>query len=211
MPEPRRALPRFTILDRVAVVLRQRRRSLPWLAAAVALTIVTAFVITTQLQRVSNLASQLGATRRVAIAARDLPAGTAITSADIDWQLRPIGQLPPDAVDPGSDYLGNRVSVDIAKGEALLARRLAPKSLSAVAARIAVGHVAIAVPVTAGGLHPSLGDVVALYSGSVELTPAGIVVEIAEDRVVVSIANAEAPEISDAIARGQVILALRGN
>jgi hypothetical protein len=211
LPEPRRALPRFTLFDRLAVVIRRRRRSLPWWAAAAALTVVTAVVVTTQLHRVAALASQMGTARLTAIAVRDLPAGTAITAADIEWQPRPIGQLPRDALAPESDYLGDRTTVDIAKDEPILARRLAPKSLSAVAARVAAGRVGIAVPITAGGLHAALGDIVSLYSGSTELVHAGVVVETAEDRMVVSVSDAEAGQASDAVSRGQATIALRGN
>jgi Flp pilus assembly protein CpaB len=159
-----------------------------------------------------------GDSRTVAVATRDLAAGTAVEPADVELRRLPRAALPPGAVTEAP--VGRLVTAPTYSGEVLDERGLAPHGSGGVAALVPDGHRAVAVP-TDPSTVPTLvvGDrvdvVVATdaFGGQVRPSVAAAgatVVDLGDESVTVALPEHEAPAVAVAAAGGLVALTLAG-
>jgi Flp pilus assembly protein CpaB len=169
-----------------------------------------------------------GESTTVAVAARDLPAGTVVVGDDITVEEWPAALVPDGAL--AEPPTGSTITASVVAGEAVVGARVAPGGLSGVAALIPAGHRAVAVPGSAGGLGtdtPPLRvgdrvDVLATFDvldptdGSASTEPTGtvadgaLVVDVSDEAVTVAVPAADAARVAFAAARGTITLALVG-
>lgn len=136
--------------------MRLRRSPLPFWALAVALALFTGLTVTRLVGEASARADRLGGLVDVVVAARTVDAGKPLGPADVTVRRLPADALPDGAV--AVSPVGKVALVPLARGEVLLASKLAPEGLRGVAARMPAGQRALAVPVDPGGLALRLGD-----------------------------------------------------
>lgn len=205
---------------RIRPVLALRRQPRLWwlLTAAVALavgSVVSAFVAGAERTRAA-----WGDTELVAVAQRDLAAGTAVERGDVELVAWPRALVPDGAVREIPS--GQTVAVAIAAGEVVVAARLAPLGLRGVAATLPEGSRAVAIPVEPGQAPPlEAGDhvdvMVALALDAAGAGPPGfvvaadaLVVAVEDTAVTVAVSTSAAPRIAVALGQGAVTLALVG-
>ena len=161
-----------------------------------------------------------GSSVRVLVAAHDLAPGTEVSPGNVRWVARPRAMVPRSAL--RSLPSGATALERILAGEVVVASRLAPAGLSAVAARVASGMRAVAIPTEPGTAPPlTIGDrvdvLVALPPEAAGDGPPGFtlvsdaeVVSIADAAVTVAVPIELAPRIAVALGQGAVTLALVG-
>lgn len=108
---------------------RRSPRVLLFWFAAIAVALVTAIVVSTDLATLHRRAGSLGAERSVAVAARDLPIGTTVEATDLQVRRVHSSQLPPGALE-APDIDGRVVVVTVLKDGFLTSRNLAPADRS---------------------------------------------------------------------------------
>lgn len=104
---------------------RSPRALLLWTGAAT-VAVATAVFVASDLAALHRRAATLGATRTVAVAARDLSLGALVRTADLDTRTVHRSQLPAGAVAP-DDARDRVVAIPVARGGYLLDRNLAPR------------------------------------------------------------------------------------
>lgn len=187
-----------------------------WLAAIV-LAALTGLTAARLLGQASAAAARWGTLRSTLVAAADLEPGSVVGAGDTVVEHRPVALVPPGALDAPAD--GRRVAATIHRGEPVLAERLAPDGLSAVAAVLPPGSVGIAVPAGAGSLPLEPGDAVdVLVTFGPEGDRAGeptfpvarsaSVAAVGEESVTLAVAAEEAPRVAFALTAGVVTLLL---
>ncbi len=195
--------------------LRRRLRapSLYWTATAVtgALTagVVWQFVTTAE-----HEARRYGDSVIVAVAARSLPAGAPLERGDVVMTRLPLAMVPSGAERTMPSH--RTLRREVAKGEVLLAIRLAPAGASPASAVLRPTERAMAVPLPDAHLDLRPGDVVDAVSltedGTSEVIARGARVVAAHDRTaVIAIDEADLASLNDALAAGTVALALVGS
>ena len=92
------------------------RRVLSALLAATAVVLV-----------VQQLRPQPEAVTPVLVAARDVPAGTVLTAADLRLEHLPARSVQPGVRSEPGEVVGRRVAAGLARGESLTASRLVPR------------------------------------------------------------------------------------
>jgi Flp pilus assembly protein CpaB len=129
----------------------------------------------------------------------------------------PAGLVPPGAEEAQPD--GAVVTDTVHEGEVVLAARLAPAGTSPLAAALPPGTRGVSVPVDARALPVEHGDVVDvlatfdpdLAGGSdptVAVARGAVVIDVAEEAVVVAVTPGQAPRVAFASAAGAVALAV---
>ena len=211
------ALPRLPLRR----ALRRARRSpaVWWRAAAAVAASATARVGALDAEAEARRAAW-GEAVPVVVAVRDLAPGEVLGPRDVVVESWPVAVVPDGALDAVPD--GATASAPIVAGEAVVAARVAPDGLSAVAARLPPGWRAVAVPAGGGfgGDLPPLAigarvDELASFeavdgrSGDV-VAEAALVVEVTDTSVTVGVPAAVAPDVAFAATRGTVTLALVG-
>jgi Flp pilus assembly protein CpaB len=190
--------------------------------AIVAVLALTTGLVAASLVRSADAArDRWGATRPVAVAIRDLQPGDTIDGASAELRDLPQAAAGPAALGEVPD--GAVVRHPIMAGEALVAERLAPEGLTGVAALVAPGQRAVAIPVGPTGAPPlSVGDrvdvlaVIATGTGTSGGEPAfpvvesGLVVDVAEQAISVAVPEPDAARVAWAVGNGVVVLALSG-
>jgi len=236
---PRGALSR-PVYRRSALGLRVRalpRRQLTLWIATLVLAGGAGVCVTVVLASASARVDQLGPTTTVAIATRSLERGEVVGTDDVAWEALPLGAVAPAAItaaDP--DIVGRTVHERIEAREPIARTRLAPAPLVGVAAKTPAGRRAMAVPI--GDSTPSLlaGQQVDLHAGGLpdgdgyadrSGTGSGVdidrhasgprivahratVLEVADDRVTVAIADDEAAAVAEALIGGTIVIAVLG-
>jgi Flp pilus assembly protein CpaB len=96
----------------------------------------------------------------VAVAARDVPAGTALSEADVRVAAWPHSAVPAGALHAGADAVGRRVGAAMGAGEPITGRRLADGYGDA----LAPGAVAVIISVDTQALLAHAGDRVDVYA-----------------------------------------------
>jgi Flp pilus assembly protein CpaB len=139
-------------------VRRSPRAVAAWIAA-VAVALVTARVVATDLATLHRRAADLGPQRGVVVAARDLALGATIARDDVDVVRMYASTIPRGAVLDVDDAVGRVVVVPVLRDAAVLRGHLATAGRAATAALVPDGTRAVRVP-TADGLRPRPGDVV---------------------------------------------------
>lgn len=211
-PKPRR--------HRFHPVLALRRQPQLWWLLTVAVALGVGWVVSSIVADAERTRLAWGTTELVAVTSRHLAAGTTIDGGDVELVARPRALVPEGAVAEVPD--GQVVAVAMEAGEVVVRARLAPLGLGPLAATLAPGTRAVAVPVEAGLAPPLLvGDrvdvMVAVAPEAAGGGPPGfvvaadaLVVAVDEAAVTVAVSRAEAPRIAVALGQGAVTLALVG-
>lgn len=177
----------------------------------------------------ADRAEAWGPRRRVAVATRDLDPGEQLTSDAVVWHDLPVAVVPDDAVT--DDPAGRPVAERILRDEVVRGARLGTAGTSGLAARLAPGWLAVALPADDRTPPVRVGDRADLYvatatdptateptvaTGSTaarppagrRLTAGARVLEVTDRRITVAVPRADAPEVAAAIATSTVILAV---
>jgi len=191
------------------------RRPLPHWALAVLLAVTSAGLVAQVAGGAAEAASRWSPGPPVLVVRAAVPAGRAVTAADVE-----LRRLPPVAVPDGAlREVPDRATAAVAlhPGEVLLGDRV--RGPSPVAARLPPGARGVAVP-NDTGLPVRVGDRVdVLATFEVDATGApptfavarwALVVHVAADAVTVAVQEAAAPKVAYAVAAGAVTLALSG-
>lgn len=200
--------------------LALRRDPRLWWAVVITLALGVGMATSRFVSTVERTRSAWGASVRVLVAARDLAPGTQVSPGDVRWEARPRATVPRSAL--RSLPADATVREGILRGEVVVASRLARAGLSEVAARIASGMRAVAIPTEPGTAPPlSIGDrvdvLVALPPEAAGDGPPGFtlvsdaaVVSVEDASVTVAVPLELAPRIAVALGQGAVTLALVG-
>lgn len=206
----------------------RRRPSLYWIAVtlAAALAAATTGAVVHDAQK---RAESWGASRPVAVAARDLEPGSVLTDGDVSWESRPAATLPNDTIDTGNPA-GRVVLQRIVKGEPLVLARLAPDGAHGLSALLPPGSVALLIPPAERSPRLEVGDLVDVFGtdgsngwNSSESAPGVVgeahdpvaseakVIELGDDgAVTVAVRREEAAATAAAILEKSAVLALIG-
>ena len=141
----------------------------------------------------------------VAVAARPVPAGSALAAADVRTAHLPAAALPDAPLERRP--VGLTARVDLVPGEVLLAARLGPRGLAAL---LPTGGRALAVPRAAGTPPLEPGQRVDLLAGGGAVVTAASVLAVDDSGTTVAVPEASAGVVAGAIAAGAVTLSLAG-
>jgi Flp pilus assembly protein CpaB len=130
---------------------RRSPRVLLFWSAAIAVALVTAIVVSTDLATLHRRAGSLGPERAVAVAVRDLPIGTTVGASDLEVRRVHASQLPPGAL-TAADIEGRVVVVTVLEDGFLTTRNLAPADRTGLDGVVPAGM--RIVRVTADGAPP---------------------------------------------------------
>ena len=208
---------RLPHLSRALARLR-RRPALHW-TLAVALAAVTGLTVSSLVGAAAAERDRYGEVVPVLVARRDLPGGHVLGLGDAVVRRLPAALVPPGAVDRAAE--GSVLADDVFAGEAVLAARVAPEGLGAVAALLPPGTQGVAVPADGAGLRLAPGDVVdALATFDAGETAEGpptvavardaLVVDVGEAGVTLAVTEEQAPRLAFAVVAGVVTLVLSG-
>ena len=210
-----RPLPRSSLLPPVPWrrALRRARRSLAlrWLlvALAAAAVAVQARVITAEVEAERDA---WGTAASVVVVVRDVAAGTAVDAGDVRVERRPAAVVPAGAV--SEPPVGRLATARLVAGEVVVSSRLAPAGLSAVAALVPEGSVAVAVPTSSSGLGApapplTVGDRVDVLAPG-PVTVDAVVVAVDDGAVTIAVALDDVADVAEAVTSAVVTIALRG-
>ena len=212
-PKPRRR--RF----RVGLALRRQPRI--WWLLTLGTAAAVGWIVSSIVTEADRTRAAWGRSTVVAVATRDIAAGSPLGADDVDLVKRPLTLVPPGALEELPD--GQVAAAAIAAGEVVVTARLAPLGLTGLAATLPGGSRAVAIPVEVGLAPPlSVGDhvdvLVALAPEAAGDGPPGfvvaagaLVVAVDEGAVTVAVRAALAPRIAVALGQGAVTLALVGH
>ena len=168
------------------------RRKLPMgskvlfgLAAALALT--SFLVVRSEVARAERAQAAAGPGVTVAVAVRDVPAGTTLQAGDVRTVAMPLVYAPPAAVTSPDAAIGRVLDGPVAAGEVLVGTRLA---ISAFAPSVTAGYVVVTVgfaSVPDGLSTADRVDAFATYAGARPYTTL-----VGEDLHILSIAASKA-------------------
>lgn len=215
---PRRAPLGRPVHLRAGLVLR-RHPHLWWLLVVTA-ALAAGWLASSTVARAEQARAAWGVTRRVVVVQQARQAGDELRPGDVALVERPRAMVPASALDalPASA----RLRAPVVAGEVLVAERLAPAGLTAVAARLPPGHRAVAIPTEPGWAPPLvIGDrvdvMVALPAEMAGGGPPGftlasraLVVAVDEAAITVAVDRDTAPRVAVALGQGAVTLALVG-
>ena len=162
---------RFSIL-----ITRLNRRRL----SAIALALIAALITHRAIARAQATQASLGTTRSVLVATAPLEPGTFLSGDLFKLESRPVGLVPPGALDSPAAVDGLTVVAAIGAGEPIVDWRLSPGVLG-----LAANEVAVTIPVPLAPPPLAVGHIVHLVG--VRYTDAAqypITVQLAEARVV---------------------------
>jgi pilus assembly protein CpaB len=169
---------------------RSPRALLLWFGAA-AVAVITATVVASDLSTLHRRAQTLGPERAVAVATRDLPAGTTVSERDVTARRVHASQLPDGVLGP-DDVQGRVVAVPILRDGFVTGRHLAPAERHRLDAIVPPGMRVVRLPdVGAPGIEPGVAvDVLATFDPAIEL-PDGWdpTITVAGGALVVNVAN----------------------
>jgi Flp pilus assembly protein CpaB len=196
----------------------------PWYAAAIGLTLLTAGVVHGTLRRADAAAAAYGETRPVVVATAEVEVG-----APVDGDVAEVRRLPRAVVPVGALTAlpgGRRALVALSAGEVVLERRISGSDAAGPAALLAPGERAMAIPLAIPGLPLAPGDRVDVVAGGapgggvggdLPVAPSGpdvvatdaAVLDVAEDTVVIALDAGRAADVAAALTVGPLVLALR--
>ncbi len=193
-----------------------RRPSLFWLAALV-VAAGTGLTMARFVGQARAEAARWGVLRPTLVAAADLEPGAVLGPGVARVEHRPLALVPSEALEGPAE--GQTVVAAIARGEAVVATRLAPAGLSALAAALPAGTVGIAVPNGSGGLSLEPGDAVDVLvtfdpdtvgdgEPTFPVARAAMVLEVGEEAVTLAVHEPEASRVAFALTAGVVTLVL---
>jgi Flp pilus assembly protein CpaB len=156
-----------------------------WLAAVV-VAVATAALVATDLAALHGRAHSLGATRSVAVAARDLPLGTTIRRGDITTRSVHRSQLPAGALSPNAAQR-RVVAVPVVRGAFVVDGNVAPRRRTGLDGAIPPGMRALRI-VARDALRPPVGssvDVLVTFESRDETAAGGAPTVVAARGVLV--------------------------
>lgn len=203
---------------------RLPRRALPWYAAALGLTVLTAAFVHGALQRAAAAEADYGRTRPVVVATATIDVGEPIDADVATVRDLPRALVPEGAL--GSLPTGRRALVALSAGEVVLAHRVSGSRASGPAGLLEPGQRAVPVPVAVPGLPLEPGDRVDLVAGGatgggvegdLPVSPTGpdvvatdaLVLVTGDETVVVAVEAATAADVAAALTAGPIVPALR--
>lgn len=153
------------------------------------------------------------------VATADLSGGATLTPESIERREVPADMIPGDAVDPSTTPDG-RVRRPLRAGEVLVTDVMTRHAASSLAAVLDGDERGVVVPLGSATLELTVGDVVDVvaFDGaggpdaptSAVVAPRARVIASAADHVTLAVEAPSVPVIADALAAGQLQLALRG-
>lgn len=193
---------------------RMTRSPVAYWSAVAVLAAVTGLFVARLVDEAQAQRARYGAARRVAVVTRPLDVGHRLIAADVAVHVVPRAFVPVGAFDAPDAVVGRTVVVRLFPGEAVLESHLAPAGLRGLAAHLAPGRRAVAVPAGAATPVVRVGDqvdVLATLEGheTVAIAEAATVIDAAENAVTVAVDTDEASRVADAASRGALTLAVR--
>ncbi|MEY2470676.1 MAG: pilus assembly protein CpaB [Actinomycetota bacterium] len=209
---------------RRGIVVAVRRSAALWWTLTLAMAVLTATVVGSSVGRATRGAHAWGAERTVWVVQRAVEAGEEIASGSVRRTRLPNGVIPDGALGAAISPVGDAARVALASGEVVLTARLARRGARGVAAMLAPGTRAIALP---NDEHtPSLRvgdrvDVIATFDVGDDLETAqgapavavatnAEVLAVAARTLTVAVDSDDAARVAFALAKGAVAVALRG-
>lgn len=207
-----------------------RRRALRQLLSLGAALLV-ALAVHRSLGEAARTRARWGPTTVAVVAARDLPAGTALQHGDLGLLRVPRGMVPQGSLTVSggtrrvpTELHGERLRHELQRGEILNRHDLAARNRSPVAALLSRGRAAVTVATTRQRAPVTVGDDVDVYgvgtswtselppgSGSIEvLQRAARVLVTNDDAVTLAVDENAVTGILEAARNGEIALVLRG-
>jgi len=185
------------------------QRRFVWAGAVILLAATTGFVVASITATAIEERASWGEVVRVAVASQSIAVGDTVAGG-ISWKEYPAAVVPRSAVTslPGDDV----AATQIGSGEIVVATDLMSAS-AGLGAQLSPGRSAMALPRVVGWPSLVVGDQVALLATSPTspastVTSEAVVLQSNDDEVTVSIVSDDAPEVANALSRGQVIAVL---
>lgn len=179
----------------------------------VALAVATGLLVAALVGAAERARDRWGATRRVAVATRDLVVGDVVGADDVAVRELPVAAVAGAALDRAP--LGAVVRDPVPAGEPLVAARLAPLGLRGAAALVPSGHRGVAIALGPAGAPPlGVGDHVDVLdltapAHASSAIPA-VVVAVSDEVVTVAVATEDAGHVASLATQGLAALALAG-
>jgi len=188
-----------------------------WLMVA-GLAAFTAVVVARLVSVAGAQAARYGPVRDVVVAVRSVQAGSTLGADDIKSRRLPSTVVPPTALGSVSTAVGRTVVVPVFSGEPVLAAHLAGDKRRGVAALLAPGSRAVAVPLGPASAAVNRGDVVDVLAtfdppapGAEPTFPvaeSARVLDVRSESATVAVDPEEAKRVVFAVAKGAVTLVL---
>ena len=137
---------------------RSPRSILAW-SAALLVALITIVVVFSDLATLHRRARDLGAPRRVLVAAHDLPLGATLGATDVRAISRYASATPDDAVVDLDEVVGRVVAVPVLEGSVLLEPHLTERDRDGLSGLVGFGYRAVRVR-PEDGMRPPTGAVV---------------------------------------------------
>jgi Flp pilus assembly protein CpaB len=196
-----------------------RRSAALWWIATITLGVITTMVVSTAVGTATRAAAAWGQEREVWVVQRSLEAGDVIAASAVRRTRVPRGVVPEGALNGASSPIGEATRVALARGEVVLTARLAGRGAHGVAAMVAPGYRAVALPFDDQTPAVRVGDRVDVFATfDVESSDAAPSFPVASDAEVLAVAARavtvavdadDAARVAFALARGAIAIALR--
>jgi len=201
-------------------VRRSPRALVAW-AAAVAVALVTANVVATDLATLHRRAASLGPQRAVVVAATDLALGATIRASDLRTVTMYASTVPTGSLTDRAAAVGRIVALPALKGSIIARRQLVAARRSGLDGLVPVGARAVRV-LTGDGVRPAPGAVVDVLvsldpseiaqagggTGALAVAKGALVLALDGRGVTLLVTEQEAHAIAFAVANGTLLLAL---
>jgi Flp pilus assembly protein CpaB len=139
--------------------VRRSPRAIAAWTASVAVALVTANLVATNLATLHRRAASLGPQRSVVVARTDLALGAHVHTADLRVVSMYASTIPPGAISRASDAVGRVVAVPVLRGAVVTRRHLVASRRAGIEGLVPNGSRAVRVT-TDDGLRPDPGSVV---------------------------------------------------
>ncbi len=201
--------------------MRRSPRALVAWAAAVAVALVTANVVATDLATLHRRAASLGPRRAVVVAATDLALGATVRASDLRTVTMYASTVPAGSLTDRAAAVGRIVAVPALKGSIIARRQLVTARRSGLDGLVPVGARAVRV-LTGDGVRPAPGAVVDVLvsldpsqiaqagggTGALAVAKGALVLALDGRGVTLLVTEQEAHAIAFAVANGTLLLAL---
>ena len=193
-------------------IRRILRSPLLFWSAALVVAIATAAMLTRRAQQ--GVGERVVVVRSVSVRAAQR-----LRPADVELRVVPIGAVPHDAARTIAAVVGRAPREALVAGEVVRVVRLATRNRQGAAVYLTAGRRAIAIPAGDSALALAVGDHVDVLATTATevggpattnvVSADALVIAVAERRITVSVANADAPELATALVSGTITLAQR--
>lgn len=180
-------------------MLRRPSRAVALRFSAVAVVLITAGLVASDLATLHRRAQDFGPEQGVVVARRDLSIGTTVDAGDVRVRQIHASQLPPGVLDDAAQAIGRVVQVPVLTGAFVADRNLARRHRTGLDGAIPRGMRALRI-VVSDAVQPRVGaavDILASYEVDVFALP--------------DLASSGAPETSESatvVAPGVLVLAV---